>query len=1159
MPNTSRQLPCISGIILVLFGLAPAAAAGEPAVKMWQQPLVIPTYPVGPPQKNPIFYSGRSYQGAKGPIYPYPLYDTLSDTKVDKTYQAIYLENQYVQFIILPELGGRIFAGRDKTNNYDFIYRQHVIKPALIGMIGAWISGGVEWNIPHHHRASTFMPVDYKMVENPDGSKTVWVGEIELRHRMKWLVGMTLYGDRSYLEVTVKLINRTPLPHSILYFANIAVHANENYQVIFPPCTEYGTQHGKKEFVHWPIGQERYGGVDRTGVDVSWWKNNPTPVSIFAWNYTDDWFGGYDHGKQAGIVSFADHHVAPGKKFFEWGNGPEGRMWEKLLTDSDGPYLELMAGAWSDNQPDYSWIQPYETKTVKQYFYPVRDLGGIKAANLDAAVNLEVDEKKGVAKIAINTTRDFPEASVLLCGWPPSGDITDFLEKAIHIAPDKPFRAEVPLTPGHKREDLCVALHELDVGKKGPPRDRRKRDIIDFQCYQPIDEPPHSPMPEAVKPPPPPKDIKSNEELYLAGLRLEQFHSPALEPYPYYEEALRRDAGDYRANIALGILYLKRGMYNEAEKRFNAAIARATANYTRPKDGEALYYLGVTIKGHGDVDKAQDVLEKAAWSHAWSAAANYLLAEIAWERYQYSFMDDVRDTYMGQALAFTERSLARNADNSKAWALKAMTLRSLGRDAEAEAAAKAALAIDPLEPRLSLERGDKLRIGENAETRSRANGARTPLASLSSSLELAEDYAECRRFGAAYASLRSRTGPLADDDHTNPLVCYHLAYYRRNLGEAEDFHHQWKRWPSPTDWLERARHGSPDYCFPWQVESYAILRQAVQRSPEDARAPYYLGNLLFDVQPEKAIEAWEESRKRDDKFATVHRNLGLAYAQVQNDLPKAVASMERAVACDPKDPKLYAELDVLYEAAGADHPKRLAMLEKNRDVVAQRDDSLLREVRVDLLVGKYDRAIEILGKHHFHLWEGETGLHDLYVDAHLLRGQKRFKAGNVEAALADYKAALEYPENLETAKPYRGEGRAPQVYYLMGTIYEVQGSEEARRCFQRAVERRQEGSEISYYQALAYHKLGQEAKAAELLDGLVRAADSRLKAPAALDFFAKFGTRQSEAVRKAQAHYLLGLGYLGQGKKAEAKKAFQQALRLNVNHLWAQTTLAEAQ
>jgi tetratricopeptide (TPR) repeat protein len=1158
MPNTIKQLPRISGIILVLLALAPAAAAAEPAVKMWQQPLVIPTYPVGPPQKNPIFYSGRSYQGAKGPIYPYPLYDTLSDTKVDKTYQAIYLENKYVQFTILPELGGRIFSGRDKTNNYDFIYRQHVIKPALIGMIGAWISGGVEWNIPHHHRASTFMPVDYKMVENPDGSKTVWVGEIELRHRMKWLVGMTLYGDRSYLEVTVKLINRTPLPHSILYFANIAVHANENYQVIFPPGTEYGTQHGKKEFVHWPIGQERYGGVDRTGVDVTWWKNNPTPVSIFAWNYDDDWFGGYDHGKQAGIVSFADHHVAPGKKFFEWGNGPEGRMWEKLLTDSDGPYLELMAGAWSDNQPDYSWIQPYETKTVKQYFYPVRELGGVKAANLDAAVNLEVDEK-GVAKISINTTRKFAHAKVLL-----ATDKQVFLKKETSISPEKPFRDKATVPPGVKVDDLEVSLMEVrepppkaeaadTLGAPQTPEERVKREKWDgikrvILAYRPA-RPRGTSMPKPVEPPPAPKDIKTNEELYLVGLRLEQFCSPALEPYPYYEEALKRDPGDYRVNTALGILYLKRGMYAEAEQRFNAAIERATQNYTKPKEGEAYYYLGVALKAQNKLDAAENAFQKAAWSHAWNAAANCALAEVTLSR-GVKYAHEMPGRY-AKALDFLDRSLARNAENTNALALKAFVLVMTGRYDEAQAAARSALALDPLDRWAARGNAKALWYLElDPDTwKGEDELAREMPGAFPSYLDLAADYAACGFFGEAQGVLARLARRQEGKEPLNPLVPYHTAYYCGKMGMM----------PWEINGFGMPRRLSPDYCFPWQLESADVLRRAIEVDPKDARAPYYLGNLLFDLQPEKAIEAWEESRKRDDKFATVHRNLGLAYAQVQNDLPKAVASMERAVACDPKDPKLYAELDVLYEAAGTDHPKRLAILEKNREVVAQRDDSLLREVRVDLLVGKYDRAIEILGKHHFRLWEGETGLHDLYVDAYLLRGQKRFKAGDVDAALADYKAALEYPENLETARAYRGESRAPQVYYLMGTIYEVQGSEEARRCFQQAVERRQEGSENSYYQALAYRKLGQEAKAAEMLDGLMRAADTRLKAPAALDFFAKFGTRQSEAVRKAQAHYLLGLGYLGQGKKAEAKRAFEEALRLNINHLWAQTMLAEMQ
>src|SRR5207342_508572 len=140
--------------------------------------------------------------------YPYPIQDRLSDRRVDKSYRGVYLENDYLRICVIPELGGRIFEGVDKTNGYNFFYHQSVIKPALIGMVGAWISGGVEWNIPHHHRASTFQPVEYRIEKKDDGSATVWVGELELRHRMRWAVGVTLHPGRSNVDASVRLINR---------------------------------------------------------------------------------------------------------------------------------------------------------------------------------------------------------------------------------------------------------------------------------------------------------------------------------------------------------------------------------------------------------------------------------------------------------------------------------------------------------------------------------------------------------------------------------------------------------------------------------------------------------------------------------------------------------------------------------------------------------------------------------------------------------------------------------------------------------------------------------------------------------------------------------------------------------------------------------------
>jgi tetratricopeptide (TPR) repeat protein len=1063
-----------------------------------------------------MFYAGRAYQGAKGPIYPYPLIDRLTDIRENRTYNAVNLENDFVKLCVLPEIGGRIFYAIDKTNGYDFVYHQHVIKPALIGMIGAWISGGVEWNIPHHHRASTFMTVDHALVENPDGSKTIRVGEIELRHRMRWIVGLTLYPDKSYIEVTVKLFNRTPFAHSILYFSNVAVHANAQYQVIFPPSTEFATYHGKNQFTRWPIGDGVFGGTDYKGIDLSWWKNHRSPISFFAWNYQDDFLAGYDHGRQAGIALVADHHTVPGKKFFEWGNGSQGEMWDKILTDTDGPYLELMVGGYSDNQPDYSWCQPYEAKTLKQYWYPLRQIGAVKNANTEAAVNLEVTTGRA-ARLGFNTTSVQQRAKVVL-----QAKGRSIFTQTTDIDPAHPFVKELALPPSTNEEDLRPSLLDQD-GKE-------------LISYRPLRKE-RGPMPEPVKPPPPPKEIKTNEELYLAGLRLEQFYNPAVEPYPYYEEALKRDLGDYRANTALGILYLKRGMFKEAEEKLHGAVDRATRNYTSPKDGEALYYLGVALRAQGKLDAAYDAVYKATWSQAWHAASYYVLAELECQKGDFA-----------KALEFIERSISANALNTKAQCLKAAVLRKLARPEEAERVASGVLACDPLDfwagNELYLAKVGKKGISDASKELDALKKKMRDAAH--SYLELAVDYSNCGFLDEAIEVL-SRLVESSKLSVPNPLVCYYLGYFWEKNGEQDKALKQYKLASTmPTN-----------FCFPFQLEAIDVLKSASRMNPGDARAPYYLGNLLFDHQPEHAIKEWEKSRSLDSSFSIVHRNLGLAYARIRNDVNKAIASLERAVACKPGDPRLYLELDQMYEAGGVPAEKRLALLEKNHSTVLSYDDALAREIVLYVQLGRYDQAIDLLENHHFHIWEGGGVIHDVYVDAHLLRGQERFKAKKYQEALKDFEAALEYPNNLEVGKPFR-DARASQVNYFIGTAHEALGrAEQARRCFEKSVAGQYGWSEIGYCQGLAYRKLGQEREAIEVFDGLIKFGKERLAASAGLDFFEKFGEKQSEASRLAQAHYLLGLGQLGKGSKAEAQAEFEQVLKLNPNHIGAKTRLAE--
>ena len=105
-------------------------------VRIWEEEVVIPTYETGKPDKNPMFLEKRVYQGSSGKLYPYPTTEEISFTRTDKVWHAVWLENDYLKVMILPELGGRIQRALDKTNNYDFVYYNQVIKPALVGLAG---------------------------------------------------------------------------------------------------------------------------------------------------------------------------------------------------------------------------------------------------------------------------------------------------------------------------------------------------------------------------------------------------------------------------------------------------------------------------------------------------------------------------------------------------------------------------------------------------------------------------------------------------------------------------------------------------------------------------------------------------------------------------------------------------------------------------------------------------------------------------------------------------------------------------------------------------------------------------------------------------------------------------------------------------------------
>jgi tetratricopeptide (TPR) repeat protein len=1092
--------------------LIPQLHAIESTVKISEEQVVIPTYLVGEPERYPMFYTHESYQGAQKRIYPYALQDHLTHERAEKTYTMLTLENEYVRLSLLPEIGGRLFGALDKTNHYNFFYQQHVIKPALIGMLGAWISGGIEWCVFHHHRNTTFMPLDYTLAENPDGSKTIWFGETERRHRMKWLIGITLYPGKSYMETTVKFFNRTDVPHSILYWANVAVHVNEDYQILFPPSVDVATYHSKIDFTHWPISQGRYRGQDYTGVDISWWKNSPGSNSFFAWDLQEDFMGGYDHGKEAGMVHVANHHVVCSAKLWEWGTGSYGRMWDNILTDEDGPYAELMVGAWSDNQPDYSWIKPHEVKTFRQYWYPVRETGGFKNASLDAVVNLEAKEDKVV--MSFNTSSLFRDAKAEL-----KAKNQILFEETITISPEMPFRKEIMIPEGIRDTDLRAALHAADG-----------RELV---SYQPVAKEPPAELPEPVQRPPAPEEIQTIEELYLTGLRVEQIHNPSVDPFDYYEEALKRDPGDARTNTIVGINYLKQGRFAQAENHLRTAIERVSAEYTRPINTEAYYYLGLVLKAQEKGEEAYTQFYRATWDYAFHSAAYYQLAELSCRRGDFK-----------RALEQIDHSLSTNQLDTKAMNLKALILRKLGKSEQAQEVAQKVSEIDPLDFLAMNEQYCLVRESDAQKADDLIKHMRTAMRDeVQSYLELATDYMNCGQWQEAVDVLSRPVEFRMKFAATFPLVHYYLGYLHEQVGNTDQ----------AKQYYTQAGNMPSDYCFPFRMEDMKVLESAVVRNPGDAKAWYYLGNLLFDIQPERAQACWEKSAELDDSFGITHRNLGWVYSRIENDIPKAIEAYEKALASGQVTPRLFIELDSLYEKGNIVPERRYAALERHHDILTQRVESFTREIRVLVLMGKYDQAIDYLTNNYFHVQEGDDSIHDVYMDAHLLKGLQCIEEEKYEQALQHFQKASEYPENLSVGRPER-DPRAPQVAWYIASAYEALGqTDKAQEIYQSVpLERgRFGGSESLFYQGLILTKTDRLDEAGKTFDRLIESGRRRLSDSQETDFFAKFGERETQQMRNASAHYLMGLGYLGKGQMEEAKAEFRQATQLNLNHVWA--------
>ncbi|MFC4945291.1 DUF5107 domain-containing protein [Pseudonocardia sp. GCM10023141] len=641
-----------------MLALPPRPADQEAdGVAAWQQPVTIDSYLPAAPDRYPAYLDRRVYQGSSGRVYPLPFHDRISPTSAPVAWAAVHLENRWLRVMVLPELGGRIHVGHDRTSGYDFFYRNPVIKPALVGLAGPWIAGGVEFNWPQHHRPATFLPTDVEIEHEADGAVTVWCSDHDPFTRMKGMHGVRLHPDRATLELRVRLYNRSELTQTFLWWANVAARVDEHYQSFFPRDVRVVADHAKRAITAFPEADRHYYGVDYParhaggGDRIDFYRNIPVPTSYMGVGSREGFFGGYDHRARAGFVHVADRHVAVGKKQWTWGDAAFGHAWDRNLSDDGAHYVELMAGVFTDNQPDFAFIAPGETKVFSQVWYPIQEIGPVQAATTDAAVSV-VDGRVGVV-----VTAERPGCVLRI--EEATGSVT---ELTVDIAPGRPHVVTLAADP------VRVQLRHAGV------------ELVSWAAAVPAATGDVTPAREPAAP----ADVATVEELALIGTHLEQYRHATRSPEPYWREALRRDPGNVAGNIGLATRAYRRGDLAGAEALLRTAVGRLTGHNAHPADTTALYLLGLVLERRCRVEEAYDRFAAASWSRPWRAAAGYRMARL-----------DAAAGRDAAALARLADVLRTEPEHLQARALQVLVLRRTGADADA--LARATLALDPLD------------------------------------------------------------------------------------------------------------------------------------------------------------------------------------------------------------------------------------------------------------------------------------------------------------------------------------------------------------------------------------------------------------------------------------------------------------------------------
>ncbi|MBQ3015708.1 MAG: DUF5107 domain-containing protein [Clostridia bacterium] len=1058
----------------------------------------IPTYDFLSPEEMPMFAETANHQGTTG--NPYPVRATSGVdvvNKSDKPWTVVTLENEFIRVSVMPELGGRVCEAYDKVTGYDFLYRQHVVKPAMIGVYGPWTSGGLEFNWPFHHRPSTLMPLDFTTESCADGSAIVWLSEHSPCDRTKGMVGIVLRPGCSYFETRAAVTNRTENKHSFLWWENAAVAVHEDYRLVFPPDVTWVHHHNDAGHTTFPIAEGQYGAdTISEPKDISWHKNSRLATSYFAGPSKYDFFGGYDYRRECGIIHVADHHVSPGKKMFTWGYGTNADTWEKKLTDTDGAYAELMAGCYTDDQPDFTWLAPYETKCFSQFWYPTQGIGYTTYANLAAAVAL--DREKNEVRFNVTSVYKSLRATVTA----EDGEV--LLDKTFDATPSSviAFAAEIA-----DKAHLTVKLTD-NVGKA----------VFTYT----EEDPDYVHIPNDRHGIPTPDELKTPTDILIAGQHLDQYRSPLFKPDEYYLEAIRREPDYLYAHKALGEYYTRVGRFSEALTYLERAYELECKYNQNPEDGSVNYLRGLCLKYLGRTDEAYDAFRRSAWSNNTVSAAMTQAAAIDGLRGEFELMYE-----------HAKAALERDMRNPVALSYAALAKWKLGDTAEATAVCNLALGLDPLNRQIAFIKALITKRGRDAFFASlEANSAET-------ALDMAYELMDAGFFDEAVILLRGALKLKPD----YAMLHYTLALCYSKLGNERQASRE----------RTQAKREKIVESFPIRAGERTVLEYALRCNPNDGFAAYLLGCYLYNARDYVAArELWEKAVRYEPKFYIPHRNLALIYYNHFGMAKEAAELLHRAIMLKPGDSILLSELSDVLMNLEFGNPSNAELLDENKPKTPT-DRLVIAIATAYNSAFMFDKAEEIMRSHTFTPAEGEEFMiAEPYMYACLSRGRLAMKEKNYELALEYFRAATALPENLNVGF-WNEVVLIPYKYNEAAALMALGRKTEARELINKLINLKNEGmwnmgGDFVYYFAESVRLGGEEVRAKRIMREATLGLEGELSGGCkyyrrVTSLFSCF-TGDYTKLRLSELYGMLGYAKLFLGDTSGAVSYFEKSLSI---------------